>query len=322
MVEVKYLNNEKFKNENMEVLSITIFMSLYAVLGIYMFPVILAFFPAAFIYLGVKRGSLQSIVSMALVCLITGIMVDMLSGVIIFFIFMPVTYAISDGIKSRKRPWEPLAISTIVLFLSILVLYGFAQNIAGVNIVSQMEESFKLIIQTQTDIYKDMGLSDFELIKTMNLLESTYKNILVALPAIIMLISFVISYCSYYVSVVLLRKSGQGIIYIPRFSRFKLPKDIIPGIIAMYSVVIFIYLFNLPYYQVILTNITFLVYSMIIIQGLSVIDFYMLKSNVKIYIRILLILILSIIAPIGMLISIIGIADTIFDLRRLRRPKS
>ncbi len=322
MLEVKYLNNEKFKNENMEILSITIFMSLYAVLGIYMFPVILAFFPAAFIYLGVKRGSLQSIVSMALVCLITGIMVDMLSGVIIFFIFMPVTYAISDGIKSRKRPWEPLAISTIVLFLSILVLYGFAQNIAGVNIVSQMEESFKLIIQTQTEIYKDMGLSDFELIKTMNLLESTYKNILVALPSIIMLISFVISYCSYYISVVLLRKSGQGIIYIPRFSRFKLPKDIIPGIIAMYSVVIFIYLFSLPYYQVILTNITFLVYSMIIIQGLSVIDFYMLKSNVKIYIRILLILILSIIAPIGMLISIIGIADTIFDLRRLRRPKS
>lgn len=322
MLEVKYLNNEKFKNENMEILSITIFMSLYAVLGIYMFPVILAFFPAAFIYLGVKRGSLQSIVSMALVCLITGIMVDMLSGVIIFFIFMPVTYAISDGIKSRKRPWEPLAISTIVLFLSILVLYGFAQNIAGVNIVSQMEESFKLIIQTQTEIYKDMGLSDFELIKTMNLLESTYKNILVALPSIIMLISFVISYCSYYISVVLLRKSGQGIIYIPRFSRFKLPKDIIPGIIAMYSVVIFIYLFSLPYYQVILTNITFLVYSMIIIQGLSVIDFYMLKSNVKIYIRILLILILSIIAPIGMLISIIGIVDTIFDLRRLRRPKS
>lgn len=316
------MNNEKFKNENMEILSITLFMSLYAVIGIYTFPVILAFFPTAFIYLGVKRGTLQSVVSMALVCLITGIFVDMLSGIIILFIYMPVTYAISDGIKSRKRPWEPLIISTIVLFLSILVLYGFAQNIAGINIVSQMEESFKLIINTQTEIYKEMGLSDFELIKTMNLLESTYKNILVALPSIIMIISLIISYCSYYTSVVLLRKSGQGIIYIPRFSKFKLPKNIIPGIIVMYSVVILIYLLNLPYYQVILTNITFLVYSMIIIQGLSVIDFYMIKLNLRISIRIFLILILAIIAPIGMFISIIGIADTIFDFRRLRRPKS
>ncbi len=42
------------------------------------------------------------------------------------------------------------------------------------------------------------------------------------------------TYINYIVSVLILRKLGYGIVHIPRFSRFKLPNNILLGVGIMF----------------------------------------------------------------------------------------
>ena len=317
------MNDEnQYKNNLIETIGIVIFMFVYALLGIHYLPLNLIFFPVGFIYIGIKKGIVQSIVSMLVVSIFIGLTVDILSGALLFVLFIPVSLFIISGIKSRKRPIEILAYSTGIFFISAIFFYGYAQNIAGVSIVSQMEESFKQVLSMQVDIFKETGLTEYEILKAKNLLESGYKYMLWIFPTIIAIISMFISYSNYYLSVVLLRRSGIGIVSIPRFSKFRLPNNIMPGIIVMFLGVYLYKGLNFQHYDTVFLNVIVLIWSMFVIQGLSVIDFYLIKINLKLFLRIILIMLMVIIAPLGTLISLIGLSDVIFDFRRLRKHKS
>lgn len=185
-----------------------------------------------------------------------------------------------------------------------------------------MEESFKQVLSMQVDIFKETGLTEYEILKAKYLLESGYKYMLWIFPTIIAIISMFISYSNYYLSVLLLRRSGIGIVSIPRFSRFRLPNNIMPGIIVMFLGVYLYKGLNFQHYDTVFLNVIVLIWSMFVIQGLSVIDFYLIKINLKLFLRIILIMLMVIIAPLGTLISLIGISDVIFDFRRLRKHKS
>lgn len=107
------MNDEnQYKNNLIETIGIVIFMFVYALLGIHYLPLNLIFFPVGFIYIGIKKGIVQSMVSMLVVSIFIGLTVDILSGALLFVLFIPVSLFIISGIKSRKRPIEILAYST------------------------------------------------------------------------------------------------------------------------------------------------------------------------------------------------------------------
>lgn len=317
------MNEENFFKSNLvETIGIIVFMFLYALLGIYYFPLNLVLFPVAFIFLGVRRGMFQSFISILAVCVLVGITVDIMSGAMLFILFMPITSIIIYGIKLRKKPSEILILSTAIFFISMLTFYGYAQRITGVSIVSQMEESFKQMLNIQVDMFREMGLSNYEVLKSKDLLESGYKYILWIFPTILILISMIINFCSYYISVLALRRSGLGIVYIPRFSKFKLPNNIVPGIIVMFLGAYLGKTLGMQYYDTIVLNVSVLIGVMFLIQGFSVIDFLLLKLGTKLVFRIILLLTLIIIAPLGTLVSLIGFSDILFDFRKLKKQKS
>lgn len=66
------------------------------------------------------------------------------------------------------------------------------------------------------------------------------------------------TYINYIVSVLILRKLGYGIVHIPRFSRFKLPNNILLGVGIMFLGTFILKVFNVLNYRTIFANITLL----------------------------------------------------------------
>jgi uncharacterized protein YybS (DUF2232 family) len=322
-IEVNYLSDDKFMKSNLlEIIGTIVFMIMYYLLGIHYFPVILLFFPTAFIVIGVRRGIVQSLISLIVVSIGIVITIDALIGIISFLLFLPITMIIIYGIKSRKKPMEILSYSTVVFFISTLLLFGYTQNLSGISIISQMEESFKQVLSFYVELLGNMEFTSFEIQKTKDYLESGYKYMIWTLPAILIIFSLFISYCNYYTSVLASRKMGIGVVNLPRFSKFKLPSNIISGTIVMILGVLLIKEMNLASFETIFLNVAVLISIMFLIQGLSVIDFYLIKLRLNLFFRIIFIMIMAILAPLGTLISLVGITDVIFDYRKFRKVKS
>ncbi len=316
------MDEKQFNYDILEVIGIVIIMTIYALIGIYLFPLNLIFFPIPFIFIGVRRGIIQGILSLVVVSLTILFIVDIPSALTILLLFLPLVYTITDGIKNRGKTTEILGLSTAIFFVSILLFYSVTQNITGINIMTQLEESFNQMLTTQVDLFKEMGLTNFEILKTAGQLKGTYRYVLWVFPVIILASSLFISYANYYISIIVLRKSGLGIVSIPRFSKFSLPKNIMLGVIIMFLAALIIKGFDMTFSEPLMLNIVTLIWIVFMIQGLSVLDFMFLKLKFKLPLRIFILMIIILFSPLGTFIFFIGAMDTIFNFRKFNRSNS
>ena len=273
-------------------------------------------------FLAVRRGIAQGMLSLVVVSITILFMVDIANALLFILLFLPLVYTIAEGIKSRRSSLEILGLSTAILFVSVMLFYSVTQNVTGINIMNELEESFNQVLNTQIQTFKEMGLTNFELLKTVEELRGTYRYVLWIFPVIILVASLFISYTNYFVSVIVLRKSGLGILSIPRFSRFKLPNNVMTGVIIMLLASFAVREFNLSFSEPLLLNVMTLIWVMFTIQGLSVIDFMFNKLALKLPLRIFFLGLIIIFIPLGTLVVLVGIIDTIFDIRKYKRSNA
>lgn len=317
------MNNDKQINYDfLEIIGIIIFMTLYALIGTYLFPFNLVVFPIPFIFLGVKRGILQGILSIVVVSITLSLIVDIPSALLFILLFVPLVYTIADGIKNRRKSTEILGLTTAILFVSILLFYSITQNITGINIMAQLEEGFNQMLNSQVGLFKEMGFTNFEILKTAGQLQGTYRYVLWVFPVIILATSLFTSYANYYLSVIVLRRSGLGIISIPRFSKFRLPNNIMPGVIIMFIITYIFRAFNLSLSEPLMLNVVTLIWIMFTIQGLSVLDFMFIKLGFKLLLRMFFLVAILLLGPLGTLIFLIGVMDSIFNFRKFNRSNA
>ena len=108
-----------------ENIGVILLMTLFAVLGIHMFPLLLLIFPMVFIVFGVKNGLIPSLFNMIIVTLAVGAIVDIYSGIFLFMVFAPLAMIISYGIKSRKKSMEIIGYSALIFFIISLLISGY-----------------------------------------------------------------------------------------------------------------------------------------------------------------------------------------------------
>ena len=315
-------NNDKIKKSTVESIVVISIMALYIVYGIHFVPLLMLFIPLPFVVLGVRNGIYTNIISIIASSLIVGALLGFSSAASLILIFAPLSIAINYCINNRKSGFDTILISTVAFFLSFLILISFEGTILNLNFVKQLEENFRQILAMQIDMLNEMGMTKYEILQTADLLESTYKTIIVLIPSLMAIFSLSVSYATLFFSSIILRKMGYGTVNLQRFSRFKLPNNIIPGIGVMLLTAFIIKKLEIQYHEALLFNLTFLVGFIFFIQGLAVLDFLLIKAKMRLIFRILILSLNIVFIPISSIIFFIGILDTIFDIRKIRRPKS
>lgn len=314
------MNNEKMTNI-FELAGVILGMSLFTLASLYFFPLMFLIFPVAFIVLGIKNGLLDGIISLMTTCTIVAFVIEPMTALYIFLLFGPLVISMIYTIKKRKSTMEVLLVGTISFFTSIIVVFGIINYIEG-NLLLTIEQAFKETLNIRIEALKDMGLTSYEILENKKLLEDAFKYMLLIAPATGLLTSLIVSYMNYSLTIIGLRRIGIYVVNIPRFSRFRLPNNISIGIIVMFITGFVAKQLNFDYFDTIAINLTVLIGIMFSIQGLSVIDFFLIKIKVKKFFRILFILLTIIAAPLMTVVSGLGLIDVIFDLRKLKRKDS
>lgn len=315
------MKDNKRQNNISEVLLLVLVMSLFGLFSIYFFPYLLILFPVGFIIFSVRRELASSGLAMLISIFAIGLLAGGGHGSLLFIMLFPVTMSLSYLIKKRKKSMEIIGFSTVVFFISILIMVNFVDS-AGIGFVAELEESFKSVMETQIEMFKEMDLTSYELAETKELLEGAYKYILLIIPSIMLMFSLAISYLNYLVSALGLRKLGVKIANVPKFARFSLPKNAVLGMLTMFLVIFIAGKLGFPYIETINLNLAAGVGFMFFIQGLSVIEHLFKKMNMFLILRIILYIMFVFTAFMLTIIPILGAVDLVFDFRKLRKPKS
>jgi len=315
-------NNDKIKKSIIECIVVISIMALYIVYGIHFLPLLMLVIPLPFVVLGVRNGIKSSVISLILTSIIVGILLGITFGASLILLFAPLSLALNYSIKTRKTNQQTILISTAAFFLSFIVLMSFEGMVSNLDIVKQFEYEFSQFLNMQVDMLREAGMTKYEILQRTDLLENAYKQMIVLIPSFLVMFSLFISYINFSLSYIVLRKMGYGTKNIQKLSRFKLPSNIIPGVGIMFLATFIINKLGIQYHEALLFNITFLVGFAFIVQGFSVFDYLLIRSKMKLIPRIILIAMNIIFVPMGGIMFFIGLLDSIFDMRKIRRKKS
>ena len=315
------MKGNKDKNILFEAALLVLAMSLFGLFSVYFIPYLLLLFPAGFVIFSIRRNLELSGMSMIVTLLIMSLVVGQTYSLFLLIMFLPMTICISILIKKRRKSLEILGLSTVVFFISVLIILNLVDS-SGIGFVPQLEDTFKNIVETQINMFKDMDLTSYELAETKELLEDAYRYILLIVPSILLISSLAVSYLTYLVSAIGLKKMGIEIVKIPRFSKFTLPSSVLPGVLVMFLATFIAGQLGFEYIETISLNLVALVGFMFFIQGLSVVEHLLKKMRMFIFFRIILYVAFMFTAFMLTALSILGAVDLVFDFRKLRRPKS
>lgn len=311
------------RNKILEIIFMTVISTLLVLTGIYYLPFIIFLYPIPLIIIGVKHGIKYNTISSLISILTIGLVIDPISGISVLVLFLPITLGLSYMITKGRKPLEILGINTIILLICFLITIGVTGDMTGVSILSELEDSFSQILNTQVELLQDMDYSSYELSQIKDMLENALDYILLIFPAMVIMFSFIITSINYIISSIILKKWGNNIDTIPKFSKFKLPDNVLIGIAIMLISTLLLKKLDFFYYDTVVLNITVFASFMFVVQGLSVIDYKLIKMNMKMFLRILIIAFFIVLLPLGWLISFLGVLDIIFDFRKIgKKAKS
>jgi len=105
------------------------------------------------------------------------------------------------------------------------------------------------------------------------------------------------------------------------FKNFKLPNNIVVGMLVISGLTILVGQFNIVDYDTLSANILFLFQIVFFIQGLALVRFLMDKYNINRFLRVLIIIFIIINPAFSLSVIVAGLADVLFDFRKLKESK-
>lgn len=289
-------------------------------IGINILPFILIVLPANLIVLGLRQGFLPAIGSMGLSLAIVSSLWGLEAGVLLAFLSL-VALPIIGSVRRGMGPTETIVRASLVLTLVVLGLLLFATRSYEGDLLHDIESSAMASLDHSLDVFKEMGLFSQAGVDEQ-VFRSAYKSslelTLIALPAIGLVFSFLMSLVNYYTSSYLLRKYKSGLA-MGSFRFFSLPQDFNRGIAYGLVAIIILSLAKFQYQDELIINLGLVLTSLYTIQGISVvIDIVGMKSM-----TLAIVLIVMLFATgLSFLLAIIGILEGAFRIRLMWRKKN
>lgn len=315
------MKDKKIDSFYIRSLFIVLSATLVALFGIHYIQFLLFVFPLFFIVNTIKDGYSEGITNLLVTLLILSIVDSLSVGLLLALGFIPFIIVMSMLIKKRETSFKIFTFSSLTFFLSLLAILVIVK-LLGVDIVKLMESSFGDLLAMQLETFENMGLSNYEFFSMKELLEDLFRQVLLIIPAMLLIVSFFIGYINYLLSGIILERLDIQIVRMPKFSRFSLPSDIILGSLLMIGLTFLAGQVGFSYYEAVLVNIGSLITLAFFIQGFSVADHLLNKLQFKAFFKIIIYISFIFNQTFISIITIVGFVDLVFDLRKIRKRKS
>ncbi|MGC8555038.1 MAG: DUF2232 domain-containing protein [Candidatus Acidulodesulfobacterium sp.] len=236
-----------------------------------------------------------------------------------FLVFLAIpflfSFLISKGYTIAKSIYIPV-LTIFIAFYSIAAIYIYNH---GINLIASVDFFSVLLAKKLIHTYVRMGMTYFTTAKMQTLISKTLKVILLLLPSILIIFSWM----SIWICFVFLKKISKksnlffyGLkenLLLWRSSDYFLLFPIAGIIISIFSVGIFKYIGY---------NIILLASSVYLIQGLTIVSYFFGKFNINVFLRILGYAVIFVFSnPFIIFIILTGIFDMWFNFRKIDTNK-
>lgn len=324
MIYGKLYQKEIVMNRNTRTSSLTeaaMVCGILVVMGMfstYIFPFIDFFFPVPALIFSKRRGfkyaSLASIAASLIITITLGIP----QGYIYMFVYTPMAVIMSYLIDKNKKASIVLLGGAVVIMVSTVFSLFLLDKFIGVSISEQITSMLKEILDIQKGIMNSVGTAKEQVKEYVEMYENFIESTILLLPVTIIASSVALAYINYVVSQRLALKFKIEIRQLKDIAFFSLPGNFMIGVGFLLLLSYILGKTNFPNADIISSNILMFGRLALIIQGLALAKFYMVRIRVRNFLRVVVFILILFNPMLLGLMTIIALADLIFDFRKLR----
>lgn len=311
----------KKKESALQTIALLVLVSITAFLGLSL-PIVALVYPIILTFIGLRQGVSKSIIAFVTSIVVLGLITRQVDSLVI-----PLQYGILSLVTAilinKKYPVNKIIFFTSSLvFAMVLVHMGLRWYFTDINTFVELENSLIDIANQQIAVIKEGDMGESEISQLSNLLRSVSTYISSIVPALLLISSTAIAYINYYVSVRLARRSGSEIKNFPKFSKIIFPKSVITGFATLLILSYALKYVNGFNYIQLLDNIFVIMFSVFLIQGVSLALYVIEKMKIGRVFKTIFIIALLLSSFLNIVLFSLGVVDIIIDFRKLRKTNN
>lgn len=230
-----------------------------------------------------------------------------------------VGYMINKEEDNEEKNFKSIYIGTLAYMVSMILFVGISKLIFKIDLVSEFNKLIELSVETQFSIMKSANIAPKGDITAKDIV-SIMQNIV---PAILFFYSIIASSITYYLEAFILRRIKKLNFNLPKFVEFYLPGNAVTTSLLLYFLVMGLDMIKVPLHtDIIMLNLQLVFSMMFLVQGASVGIYFIKQWRRKSPNKIMIFIIALFLISGSMVLSFIGMLDSVIDFRRVRSYKS
>ncbi len=304
------------------------------VLLISMMPIlnVLAFlWPVPLIVVGVRRGIWAGILSLLVAGILMSILFQPLLGILFMILHFFLVVGLSYGLRKRWDFYENILLSSLGAIASILIALKGYSLFSGQAFFDTLWQGVRdLFLNGTVDfnrilvMYHQMGILK-EFTNAAQLAEFFIDRMQVMIPTAIIIFSLIVGVLNLVVARLVLRRFHYEVPYIPEFGDWALPRGMGLGFLVLLLASYLGTGLGIDNFHVVFLTIYSLISFIFMVQGLSVLWYFLKAGNVPLPLRwvlmILIYIFVHMLLTLNMGLTLLGMFEQIFRLRKRYRDK-
>jgi len=294
---------------------------IFAIVGTLIFPFIDYIYALPAIILAKRHDFKASIMALVTAGIIATILLGVQAGLYYLVLYTPMAATMSYFIDKDKKPSITIAFSGLAYLVSFIILLFIMQLFLGLNLIEYVTEAFQQSFEIQEGLFSRFDLLQDQLQQSQEMYENMINLVIMIMPGILIATSLSMVVINYFVAQKIGKRLKARIRPLGDFKNFKLPNNIVVGMLVISGLTILVGQFNIVDYDTLSANILFLFQIVFFIQGLALVRFLMDKYNINRFLRVLIIIFIIINPAFSLSVIVAGLADVLFDFRKLKESK-
>ncbi|MDD7363665.1 MAG: DUF2232 domain-containing protein [Peptoniphilus sp.] len=301
------------KVSSSRVIKLFLYSILLSIVGM-LIPIFFAFIPAMYLSEMRRQGTLPILGVFVGVCVVTGLLTEPMMGLTLLTIMGPLILIMDYCMRTDRSVKVTMAIGTFVFVASC----GFVLYRSGMLQALQSGEFLKDLGAIQQEVVKNANLSEVEQGRVMSQLKTVVGQATTLFPAFLVLSGVVMSYLSYRISGRNIQLAGEKVVCPGPFPFMKLPKAPVIASVIILAVAYAVSASAAPEIGVYVNNGLVIILGLLSFQGLSIVNFFLLRYVRSPLVR-GLIMVLVFTIPVGQMgLLALGLIDQFIDIRSIQ----
>ena len=289
------------------------------------FTIFMFFYPTPAIILGKRKGLKYAVLALIASDIIISMLLGIQTGLTFFIMYTPLAIALAYGVCNDEDANKTILFGSAAYMISFVVFILLLNALMGINFIDRIAEMYDQSFEMTKDFFANVpaDLRTEQMEEAIKNIEQTapVMNFIVSnvFPAIMIVASVATSYINYLVASKFARRFSINVKPHEGISYFSFPRNFM---IAMAGLLLLSYLLtslNINV-EIIQLNLFTIVFMAMLLQGFSVLKFFIDKSSLGKFVRtIMLVMIVFMSLNFSVFYAIVGLIDLTVNLRKINR---